>query len=107
MPADGAGEARRFYVHVLGMAEIAKPHGLEATGSIWFASGGVELHLGIDPNFKPATKAHPAFRCRDYDTLIDRLRKAEVEVKTDGRIPGVRRCHISDPFGNRIELIAE
>ena len=28
-----------------------------------------------------------------------------VPVRPDHELPGVRRCHIDDPFGNRIELI--
>jgi len=62
--------------------------------------------LGIDPDYRPARKAHPALCCRNYHQLIARLRAASVEVKDDDNIPGVCRCHLSDPFGNRIELIA-
>jgi predicted enzyme related to lactoylglutathione lyase len=45
-------------------------------------------------------------RCRDYDAFIVRLRAAGMEVAEDSTIPGIRRCHIADPFGNRIELIS-
>jgi catechol 2,3-dioxygenase-like lactoylglutathione lyase family enzyme len=72
-----------------------------------FASGSVQLHLGVEANFRPAKKAHPALRCRDYVALTSRLRAAGIEVIDDDSIPGVQRCHIYDPFGNRIELIAE
>jgi catechol 2,3-dioxygenase-like lactoylglutathione lyase family enzyme len=106
MPADEEETARRFYCKALGMTEIPKPEELAKRGGGWFESGSVQLHLGVEADFRPAKKAHPALRCRDYDALILRLRAAGVDVKEDSAIPGVRRCHVSDPFGNRIELIA-
>ncbi len=106
MPAGEEEAARRFYGDLLGMKEVLKPRGLAKRGGCWFESGGVQIHLGVEDNFGPAKKAHPALRCRDYDSLTARLRAAGVEIKDDDNIPGVRRCHIFDPFGNRIELIA-
>jgi catechol 2,3-dioxygenase-like lactoylglutathione lyase family enzyme len=107
MPAREEATARRFYGDLLGMSEVAKPPELAKRGGCWFASGSVQLHLGIEADFRPAKKAHPALRCRDYLTLSSRLRAAGIEVTSDDSIPGVQRCHIYDPFGNRIELIAE
>jgi catechol 2,3-dioxygenase-like lactoylglutathione lyase family enzyme len=66
----------------------------------------VQVHLGVEAEFRAARKAHPALRCRDFDELIARLRSAGVEVVEDANLPGVRRCHIFDPFGNRLELVA-
>lgn len=106
MPAAEEESARRFYGGLLGMTEIAKPEELARRGGCWFESGTVQLHLGVEADFRAAKKAHPALRCRDYDSLIAQLRAAGIDVKDDHSIPGVRRCHISDPFGNRIELIA-
>lgn len=106
MPAGEEARARRFYRDLLGMVEIPKPLELAKRGGCWFASGGVQLHLGVEEDFHAAKKAHPALRCFDYDVLISRLRAAGVDTKGDESIPGVRRCHIFDPFGNRIELIA-
>jgi catechol 2,3-dioxygenase-like lactoylglutathione lyase family enzyme len=105
MPPGMESEARAFYVALLGMTEIEKPVELKKRGGCWFSSGPVQIHLGIEPDFRPARKAHPALLCRDYDELIARLRNAAIEVKDDQTIPGIQRCHISDPFGNRIELI--
>jgi catechol 2,3-dioxygenase-like lactoylglutathione lyase family enzyme len=105
MPAGLEETARGFYRDVLGMAEIPKPAELAKRGGCWFESGRVQLHLGVEADFRPAKKAHPALRCRDYHGLTSRLRAVGVEVKADDGIPGVRRCHICDPFGNRIELI--
>jgi catechol 2,3-dioxygenase-like lactoylglutathione lyase family enzyme len=106
MPVGAEDAARGFYSGLLGMTEIPKPPELAKRGGCWFESGGVQLHLGVEEDFRPAKKAHPAFRCSDYDALVSRLRAAEVEVTDAADIPGVRRCHVHDPFGNRIELIA-
>jgi catechol 2,3-dioxygenase-like lactoylglutathione lyase family enzyme len=105
MPVDGEAMARDFYLVLLGMTELPKPEQLAKRGGCWFASGSVQVHLGVESDFRPAKKAHPALRCEDYDGLTSRLRAAGVEVKDDDNIPDVRRCHIADPFGNRIELI--
>jgi len=106
-PPGGKEQARSFYADVLGMQEIPKPPLLAARGGVWFASGAVQLHIGVEENFRPARKAHPALRCLDYDGLLVRLRSAGVEVNEVDDIPGTRRAHIFDPFGNRLEFIAE
>jgi len=106
MPAGGEETARHFYRDVLGMRELQKPAELAKRGGCWFESDGVQIHLGVEVDFRPAKKAHPALRCSDYDGLTSRLRGAGREVKDDDNIPGVRRCHVDDPFGNRIELVA-
>lgn len=106
MPAGEEEAARRFYRDLLGMVEISKPAELAKRGGCWFESGSVQLHLGVEVDFRSAKKAHPALRCRDYEGLTACLRAAGVEVMDDDSIPGVRRCHVSDPFGNRIEFIA-
>jgi catechol 2,3-dioxygenase-like lactoylglutathione lyase family enzyme len=107
MPAGGEERARKFYGTLLGMREVAKPAELAKRGGCWFECGPVQLHLGVEEDFRPARKAHPALGCFDYDGLTARLRAAGVDVKEDDRVPEVRRCHVSDPFGNRIELIRE
>jgi catechol 2,3-dioxygenase-like lactoylglutathione lyase family enzyme len=105
MPEGGEDVARAFYKTLLGMSEVQKPAALIIRGGCWFASGSVQIHLGIEAEFRPARKAHPALLCHDYMALLNRLRVAGVEIADDNTIPGVQRCHISDPFGNRIELI--
>jgi len=105
-PPGSEAEARRFYVDLLGMEEIPKPAQLAGRGGVWFASGEVQIHIGIEEDFRQARKAHPALRCTDYDGLVKKLRAAGVEVREAQDIPGVRRAHIHDPFGNRIEVIA-
>ena len=104
MPPGGEDTARHFYRDLLGMAEM--PSLLSSrSGGCWFESGEVQIHLGVEEDFRPAKKAHPALRCRDYGALLQRLSEAAVTVVEVADIPGVRRCHTYDTFGNRIELI--
>jgi catechol 2,3-dioxygenase-like lactoylglutathione lyase family enzyme len=105
MPPGGEETARQFYRDLLGMAEIPKPPELAKRGGCWFESGEVQIHLGVEKDFRPAQKAHPALRCRDYAAFIARLSETSVGVAEVDDMAGVRRCHIHDPFGNRIELI--
>jgi catechol 2,3-dioxygenase-like lactoylglutathione lyase family enzyme len=106
MPAGEEETGRRFFADLLGMTEIAKPPELATRGGCWFASGRVQIHLGVEHDFRAAKKAHPALRCRNYAGLLARLRDQGVEMVEAEDIPGVQRCHIIDPFGNRIELVA-
>jgi catechol 2,3-dioxygenase-like lactoylglutathione lyase family enzyme len=106
MPPGEEQKARAFYGGLLGMTELPKPAELSARGGCWFGSGGVQLHLGVESDFHPAKKAHPALRCRDYAVLLERFGKAGVRVNQAHDIAGVSRCHVHDPFGNRIELIS-
>jgi catechol 2,3-dioxygenase-like lactoylglutathione lyase family enzyme len=107
MPPGKEQTARSFFSGILGMNEIPKPHELSKRGGCWFASGGVQIHLGVEVDFRPARKAHPALGCADYVGLVKHLRAQGVDVVEIADIPGVRRAHIFDPFGNRIELIAD
>ena len=98
-------EARRFFSGLLGLEELEKPEPLRARGGVWFRVGGQQLHVGVEQAFAPARKAHPAFAVSDYDELLARLDSAGVPATDDASIPGVRRCHVADPWGNRIELV--
>ncbi len=105
MPEGLEPAARAFFGGVLGMAEIPKPESLQGRGGCWFACGAQELHVGVEPGFRPAKKAHPAFLVLDLAQLQKRLEGAGVTVTTQPAIPGARRIFVADPFGNRIELI--
>lgn len=105
MPPGEEERARAFYRDLLGMEELPKPSELARRGGCWFASGDAQIHLGVERDFHPARKAHPALRCLDYERLTVRLRAAGVRLIADDTIPGVARCYIHDPFGNRMELI--
>jgi catechol 2,3-dioxygenase-like lactoylglutathione lyase family enzyme len=105
MPPGREPAARAFYADLLGMTELAKPSALAARGGCWFTSGAAFLHLGVEPSFRPARKAHPALLVEDLDGLAAALAAAGYEcTSADGEIPGVRRFHTHDPFGNRIEF---
>ena len=106
MPPGGEDAARAFYDGLLGLPEVPKPAPLAVRGGCWFARGGVRIHLGAEPGFRPAEKAHPAFTIADLDGLAAALAAAGHRVDWDDELPGVRRCYTDDPFGNRIELIA-
>ncbi len=106
MPAGGEESARSFYLEVLGFNEIPKPAELAKRGGVWFRSENVQLHLGIEPNFQSARKAHPAFIVDDLSLFIAKAESAG--FKTDIIQPpldGFKRAHVFDPFGNRIELM--
>ena len=106
MPAGEEGRARAFYTGVLGMLEEPKPRELQSRGGVWFIGGRVRLHLGVDPQFRPAEKAHPALRCRDYASLLGQLEKQGVRIEAAPNLEGGgEHCYIHDPFGNRIELL--
>ena len=102
MPAGGEALARSFYVDVLGLIEVPKPPVLAARGGCWFEAGAVRVHLGVETPFQPARKAHPAFVLRG---LEDFVASHGLSVRWSDEIPGTVRCHLDDPFGNRIELI--
>lgn len=105
MPRGEEARARAFYGELLGMTELKKPAELAKRGGCWFESGPVQIHLGVEEEFRAAKKAHPGLRCADYDGLVARLQAAGVDTIEDRNIPGVRRCHVFDCFGNRLELI--
>ncbi|MGN6379234.1 MAG: VOC family protein [Gaiellales bacterium] len=103
MPEGGEDAARGFYAGLLGLTEIPKPEAMRSTGGVWFAEG---LHLGVEAQFAPARKAHPGFAVDDLDSAAERLAAAGHDVVWDERWPDVRRFHTSDPFGNRVEVMA-
>lgn len=100
-PAGSEPLLREFYSGVLGLSEVPKPPELAARGGAWFRNDGVEIHLGIEDDFRPAGKAHPALLVNDLDAYAARIPGAVI----DRKYPGYRRIYVSDPVGNRIELI--
>jgi catechol 2,3-dioxygenase-like lactoylglutathione lyase family enzyme len=105
MPRGKEELARSFYAGLLGMNELPKPPVLAVRGGCWFASGSAVLHLGVEEPFAAARKAHPALLTDDLDGLVAALTAAgHACLPADGEIPGVRRFHTRDPFGNRVEF---
>jgi catechol 2,3-dioxygenase-like lactoylglutathione lyase family enzyme len=105
MPVGGEDDARAFYRDALGLLERQKPPHLAARGGCWFGAEGIDLHLGVDQDFRPARKAHPALVVADLPALVRRLGEAGIEVVEDEPLPGYDRVYVADPFGNRIELL--
>lgn len=106
MPAGQEEKAIAFYVGLLGFTEIPKPSQLAQRGGAWFQSQDVQLHLGVEADFKPARKAHPAFVVTELDALISSIQAAGYETDvSQPALDGYKRAHIFDPFGNRIELM--
>jgi catechol 2,3-dioxygenase-like lactoylglutathione lyase family enzyme len=101
-PPGCEADARAFYGGLLGLAEVEKPEPLRARGGVWFE----QLHVGVEEDFAPARKAHPALAADDLDAVAERLAAAGAPVRWDASLPGVRRFYTADPWGNRIELLA-
>ena len=104
MPPGGEADARAFYAGLLGIAEVPKPPELAKRGGVWFEDGALKIHLGVEADFRPARKAHPALLVRDLRALVERLRAAGVDVR-DEPFEGHDRVYVADPFGNRLELL--
>ena len=105
MPEGREPEAVAFYQGVLGIPQVEKPPHLAVRGGCWFEDGAIRIHLGVEDGFVPARKAHPALLVSDLDGLKARLEAAGVEIVVDQPLPGYDRVYVSDPFGNRIELL--
>ena len=104
MPAGGEASAQEFYEGLLGLRRVPKPPHLERWGGCWFENESVKIHLGVDPEFRPARKAHPALVVEGLDGLVERLEEAGCRVSHDP-LDGHLRVYVDDPFGNRIELL--
>jgi catechol 2,3-dioxygenase-like lactoylglutathione lyase family enzyme len=105
IPPGGEDQARAFYGDLLGMTEAPRPEAIRARGGVWFRAGSVMLHLGVDEGFVPAFIAHPGLRVAGYDGVLARLRAGGATLAEAPPVPGVTRCFVLDPFGNRLELI--
>ncbi len=105
MPVGEEEAARKFYSGLLGFTEVPKPPQLAGRGGAWFEAGAVRLHLGVEADFRAAKKAHPALLVHGLAELLSSLEANGVTIVRDVPLDGYDRAHISDPFGNRIELM--
>jgi catechol 2,3-dioxygenase-like lactoylglutathione lyase family enzyme len=105
MPEGREEAARRFYGMVLGLPEVPKPANLAKRGGVWFQAGARQLHLGIEAEFRPARKAHPASRVVDLPALRKQLVASGYVPKDDEPLAGYDRFYVDDPFGNRLEFL--
>jgi catechol 2,3-dioxygenase-like lactoylglutathione lyase family enzyme len=104
-PAGSEERLRAFYGRVLGLTEVEKPPALARRGGCWFRGFGIELHLGVEPDFRPARQAHPGLLVSNLDDWADRLTAAGYPVAFDHEFPGMRRFYSEDPHGNRLEFL--
>ncbi|SFD66257.1 Glyoxalase/Bleomycin resistance protein/Dioxygenase superfamily protein [Paenibacillus catalpae] len=106
-PEGCEARARDFFHDLLGWPEIPKPDNLLARGGVWFQCGTHQVHIGVQKNFVPAAKAHPAFHVRNLEGLRIHLIEHGIPVIDDEARAdeGVRRLYVNDPFGNRLELL--
>jgi catechol 2,3-dioxygenase-like lactoylglutathione lyase family enzyme len=105
MPAGGEERATAFYEGVLGIPRVPKPAELAARGGCWFERGRLRVHLGVEEDFRPARKAHPALAVTGIDALCAALEAAGHPVRRAEDVPGMPQWYVDDPFGNRIELV--
>lgn len=107
-PPGCEAEARDFFGRLLGWTEIPKPEPLRLRGGVWFAcGGGHQVHIGVQHDFVPAAKAHPAFLVRGLAGLREHLLRCGVSILDDDARAeeGVTRFYVNDPFGNRLEFM--
>jgi catechol 2,3-dioxygenase-like lactoylglutathione lyase family enzyme len=105
MPPGREAEARAFYEAILGIPERPKPSHLARRGGCWFERGTLKVHLGVEPEFRAARKAHPAFLVEGLKDLVVALERAGYRTGNDEPLDGYDRIYVDDPFGNRIELM--
>ena len=105
MPVGEEDRARVFYCGVLGLTEIPKPGLLARRGGVWFQGDALKIHLGVEPNFRPAKKAHPALLVDGLEELRRRCLAKGFHPVEDEPLEGYARLYVLDPFGNRIELL--
>jgi predicted enzyme related to lactoylglutathione lyase len=105
IPVASEDRARAFYSGILGSPKSPSPRRWPSAKSIWFVAGGVNLHLGVEPDFHPAKRAHPAFVVTGLDTILAACERAGLPTKPDTSCNGLRRVNVFDPFGNRLELM--
>ncbi len=105
MPPGMEPRAREFCQGLLGIPEVPKPPELAKRGGAWFERGSLKIHLGVEADFRPAKKAHPALLVTDLEGLVARLKAHQVHVIDDDLLEGYFRVYVADPFGNRIELM--
>lgn len=109
-PPGCEADARRFFGELLGLAELPKPAALAMRGGLWFRCGAQEIHIGVEQDFRPAKKAHPALRLSDeaaVEALKAQLQSAGVAVREDRELVDQARFFAEDPFGNRLEFVAK
>ncbi len=97
--------AESFFSGLLGVPRVGKPPELAARGGCWFERGRLKVHLGVEEDFRPARKAHPAFVVSGLDDLCALLDRSGYPTRRTEDVPGSPQWYVDDPFGNRLELV--
>ncbi|MDQ2745139.1 MAG: glyoxalase [Chloroflexota bacterium] len=106
LPEGGEEACRDFYVGVLGLTEVQKPPILAARGGLWVRADNLEIHLGVEEDFRPQKKAHPGISVGDINALSRRIERHGHRVEWDSNFPGMRRFYVWDNNGNRLEFLS-
>jgi len=96
--------SRYFYGEVLGLREIAKPTTFDFE-VLWFDLGSQQLHLLKKPAPDTGSPRHFALRVTDVPGARAHFRKHGIDTQETTPIPKCDRFFVSDPDGNRIEII--
>jgi catechol 2,3-dioxygenase-like lactoylglutathione lyase family enzyme len=107
-PPGCEAEARRFFGELLGLPELPKPSAMAVRGGLWFVCGAQQIHIGVEPDFRPAKKAHPALRLADeaaLHALKTRLDAAGIATRENSELEDAARFFADDPWGNRMEFV--
>ena len=104
-------EACAGFYELLGFARVEPPAGLGAR-AIWLTRSGTTVHLlhtdndGVASDSSEPGGGHFAVVIDQYDATLGALAAAGVTI--DERTPhwGSPRCYVSDPAGNKVELMA-
>ena len=96
--------SRRFYRDVLGLKEIPRPRTFDFV-VLWFDLGNQHLHLLLKDRPDTISPRHFALRVADAAAARAYFRDTDIPIQETTPIPGADRFFISDPDGNRIEII--
>ena len=95
MPAGEEDVARHFYAGVLGIPEVPKPPRpsppAAAAGS---RTAPVRVHLGVEDDFRPARKAHPALLVAGLDARPVARASGSTSSWADRHPRRLVRCHV-------------
>ncbi len=105
IPTGSEDLCRGYYCGILGWKEQEKPAALASRGGLWLDTGSAEIHLGVEDDFRPAKKAHPAFVVEDLAGLAGKLEREGHRVNWDRSISGLQRFFVHDAVGNRLEFM--
>ena len=97
-------ECLAFYRELFGFPEIPKPEELRGRGGAWFQVGGVQMHIGVDPEPSPKSKRHICFLVDDLAAAKAETIRHGIATEEESMAEGLHRIFIRDPAGNRIEI---